>query len=360
MPSLRQLRADQFDAQKSTGPTTEAGKAAGRRDALKHGLAGSGLVLPDEEAAEVNTRWAQWQSSLKPDDAYSDWMVERIASLAIRLERCEAHERALIEIRAARASRDWDLERRIAAELLGESLPKAPARAALELRRTPAGVAWLRTRWEALGAALEAGGTWDEAQRRLALDLLGTPRADRDGKTRVDAEPPALRALVEAEVAALGAIDPAGLAEADDFDRIAAELGFGPADRELALIRRYGRSLTKQIDEFRKQIKNAGNVYIPAGYAPDRPVPIAPARTARVDWPGPADTPPEPAAAGPAPASFGSTAPAARAGFAASPAPRGASTAEAIGAPAVGGLPEPSFGNRKSRRAAVSRSRRGG
>ena len=357
MPSLRQLRANQLNAQKSTGPKTEEGKAASRRNALKHGLAGSGLVLPEDEAAEVNKRWGQWQSSLKPDDAYSDWMVERIASLAIRLERCEAHERALMEIRTARASRDWDLESRIAAEELAERLPKSPSRVALELRRTPAGVAWLVTQWEALGAALEAGEAWDDRQRELALDLLGTPRAARAGKIRVDADAPALRALVEAEVAALKAIDPAGLAEADDFDRIAAELGFGPADRELALVRRYGRSLTRQIDEFRKQIKHAGNAYIPAGYAPDRPVPLAPARTARVDWPGPAAPAPEsPPAIEPAPAPE-----AFRPEPAASPAPRSVpASAKGRARGLVAAASEPPPGNRKSRRATASRARHSG
>ena len=317
-------------------------------------------MLPEDEAAEVNKRWGQWQSSLKPNDAYSDWMVERIASLGIRLERAEAHERALMEIRTARASRDWDTERRLAAEGLGGSLPKDPARVALELRRTPAGVDWLRTRWEALGAILDAGAAWDDGQKALALDLLGTPQALRTGPTRVDADAPTLRALVAEERARLDALDPAALAEADDFDRIAAELGFGPVDRELALVRRYGRSLTKQIDEFRKQIKNAGNAYIPAGYDPARDAPVAPARTARVAGLVPADPcarAPEPPAPKPVPEAPAAAAPAPSAARAAvdaapaRPARRGASTPEEVRALALGARPESPLGNRKSRRA---------
>ena len=347
MASLRQIRANQLNAMQSSGAKTDEGKAASRRNALKHGLAGSGLVLPEDEAEAVNARWARWQLAMKPDDAYSDWMVGRIASLSIRLERVEAHERALREIRAARASRDWDLERRIAAEELGEKLPKAPARVALELRRNPAGCEWLRTRWEALAATLDAGGTWDQAQRSLALSLLGTPREDRADQTLIDADAPALRALVEAEIAALDAIDPAALAEADEFDRTAAELGFGPVDRELALVRRYARSLTRQIDEFRKQIKSAGSTSIPAGDAPNRAAPVEPPRfgdpdpqarapAARPSTPAPAFEPaPE------APDSFDLNV------FASRP-------------PTTGPSPEIPLGNRRNRRAVASRTRRRG
>ena len=303
MASLRQFRANQLNAQKSTGPTTAEGKAVARRNALKHGLAGSGIVLPEDEAEAVNERWAQWQSSLKPDDAYSDWMVERIACAAIRLERCEHHERALLELAAARAGRDWDLERQLAAEALGEALPKSPARVALELRRTGAGCAWLKARWEALGAILEAGKTWEEAQRSLALDLLGTPPALRAGTTPADAEAPSLRALVAAELARLAAIDRDALAEADADDRTAAELGFGPVDRELALVRRYARSLTRQIGEFRRQLKLAGRPVDPAlldrrPYA--RPAYVEPPRTVPPLSP-PAPEPPAPPAEPPIP-----------------------------------------------------------
>jgi len=184
MASLRQIRANQLNALKSAGPATPEGKAVARRNALKHGLAGTGIVLPEDEAEAINARWAQWQSSLKPDHAFSDWLVERVAALAVRLERCEHHERALLEIGAARAGGDWELECRLAAETLGEALPKAPSRVALELRRSAAGRDWLRLRWEGLGAILDADGAWDEPRRSLALDLLGTPLTLRSGSTR--------------------------------------------------------------------------------------------------------------------------------------------------------------------------------
>ena len=364
MASLRQIRANQLNAGKSTGPTTPEGKAVARRNALKHGLAGTGIVLPEDEAEAINERWAQWQSALKPDDAYSDWLVERIAATAIRLERCEHHERALLEIRAARAGQDWDLECRLAAESLGESLPKAPGRVALELRRTAAGRAWLLMRWEALGAILEAGKAWDDAQRSLALDLLGTPPALRSAPTRADADAPARLALVRAEQAALRAIEPG---DAEALERTAAELGLGPVDRELALARRYGRSLSRQLNEFRRQLKLAGRLYQPAGFAPAP----APARVAR---PAPAlDPAPQPEADASScedPAAFRARQAALVAASLATPAITGppADLATPLDAPSprdraptpmkAGPAPAPAP-NRKARRATAAQSRRG-
>jgi len=361
MASLRQIRANQLNALMSTGPTTDEGKAVARRNALKHGLAGTGIVLPEDEAEAVNERWAQWQSALKSDDAYSDWMVERIACTAIRLERCEHHERALLEINSARAGRDWDLERQLAAESLGEALPKSPTRVALELRRTGAGCAWLKARWEALGAILEAGKTWDEAQRSLALDLLGTPPALRISPTAADAQGPALRALVAAELARLVAIDPRGLAEADADDRTAAELGFGPVDRELTLVRRYGRSLTRQIGEFRRQLKLAGRPFDPSA-ADRRPYvrpayveppcavpamsPPAPEPTAT---PAPAAEPPAPSPAARPRVAAGAGRPGFRPVAPGSPALRSLAGGLALDAPPA---------NRQARRAADSLARR--
>ena len=48
MASIRQIEANRLNAQKSCGPRdTERS----RRNALKHGLAGRGIVLPEEAEA---------------------------------------------------------------------------------------------------------------------------------------------------------------------------------------------------------------------------------------------------------------------------------------------------------------------
>ena len=49
MPSDKQLKANQENAKKSTGPTTEAGKRRSSLNAVRHGLTGQVVVLPEEE-----------------------------------------------------------------------------------------------------------------------------------------------------------------------------------------------------------------------------------------------------------------------------------------------------------------------
>src|SRR5256885_551006 len=51
--SAAQIAANRRNSQLSTGPKTDEGKARSRRNALKHGLTGEGVALPDEAAAEV-------------------------------------------------------------------------------------------------------------------------------------------------------------------------------------------------------------------------------------------------------------------------------------------------------------------
>ena len=52
MASDKQLAANRANAKLSTGPTTEAGKKRSRRNALKHGLLSTTLLLPTETLAD--------------------------------------------------------------------------------------------------------------------------------------------------------------------------------------------------------------------------------------------------------------------------------------------------------------------
>ena len=179
MATLKQIAANQRNARKSTGPVTELGKKQSRRNSLKHGLAGSGLVLPLAERSAVEERIAEWHSSLKPFDNYETWLLEVIAVESIRVDRCRIQDRVLREERIRLAGESWDDDQRQAADELAAKLAKDPA-ASAKLRKTVAGASLLFDLWQGLSRALENGG-WSEAQEDLVYNLLGTPKALREG-----------------------------------------------------------------------------------------------------------------------------------------------------------------------------------
>jgi hypothetical protein len=49
MATQKQIEANRRNAQKSTGPKTEAGKATAKFNALKHGMTAEVAVLPHED-----------------------------------------------------------------------------------------------------------------------------------------------------------------------------------------------------------------------------------------------------------------------------------------------------------------------
>jgi len=54
MASTEQLRANKANAQKSTGPRTQAGKQRSRLNARQHGLTAKLLVIGDEDPADFD------------------------------------------------------------------------------------------------------------------------------------------------------------------------------------------------------------------------------------------------------------------------------------------------------------------
>src|SRR6185437_15412203 len=175
MTSLRQTEANRINALKSTGPVTDQGKQQSRRNALRHGLAGAGVVLPDDEEHAVARRAEDWAAFLDPAGDRDDWLVEQVALESVRLDRCQHQERARRAADAARAEVAWDDDRRIDAEALAAGLAKKPALLRRKLEMTTQGCDLLIERWHGLLGLLQSGAPWDGARRSLALDLLGVP-----------------------------------------------------------------------------------------------------------------------------------------------------------------------------------------
>jgi hypothetical protein len=202
MTTLRQIEANRKNSLLSTGPRSDSGKEQSRRNALKHGLSGAGVVLPEDVEEVIETRYEEWAQEFGPATPYQRFLVEQIALNSVRLEQCsrqEIYERGQLSLRAAFC---WDDDRRLVAEQLAQGLAKRPALVARQLERTPQGCAWLRERWKALGRILARNGDWSDAERSLALDLLGTSADLRDDAGRLSGD---REALVNEELARLEA-----------------------------------------------------------------------------------------------------------------------------------------------------------
>jgi hypothetical protein len=173
MSSERQRQANQQNARKSTGPKTNEGKQNSRRNALKHGLSGSGTVLTRSDDRIYRKTLNAWREHLQPIDVLEDCLVARAALAKVRLRRCLKKDLADLSRRKRRATKRWDVRQEKAVDLHAELFETDPEKAVAELESNSAGCDWLIDRWRELAAALEAPGFWDATQARVAIQMLG-------------------------------------------------------------------------------------------------------------------------------------------------------------------------------------------
>ncbi len=95
MATAAQILANQANAQHSTGPKTEAGKATVSQNATRHGLtAKSFIILPGQEA-----EFAEFSDNLRseflPEGHYQQFLFRQLLLSAWNIERCNQAEAAL-------------------------------------------------------------------------------------------------------------------------------------------------------------------------------------------------------------------------------------------------------------------------
>ena len=185
--SQARIEANRRNSLKSTGPRTPEGKSRSRRNALIHGLAGNGVVMPAQEAEAITDLMAQLQSSVKAGPPLEMVLLRIIAVESVRLERHRAEEQYERDRYARQAASHWADMKRAEAEALGRKLAENPAEISLRLSMTRAGCDWLIARWEMLGGKLDAAGGWSDDDRSLANDLLGTAHVLRASAGSPDA-----------------------------------------------------------------------------------------------------------------------------------------------------------------------------
>ena len=107
MATAAQIEANRRNAQKSTGPKTERGKARARRNAITHGMTARTImpVLPQEDPKELEDRTQQAITAMKPRNPLELDLVCRAVRLAGELDRAERVATAHLAHRVRMATR---------------------------------------------------------------------------------------------------------------------------------------------------------------------------------------------------------------------------------------------------------------
>jgi hypothetical protein len=101
MPSVKQIAANKRNAQKSTGPRTDAGKNISRMNAIQHGLAGHAMLRTPEQDAIYKTYSDRLMPDLSPANAVEQDFAERIIFDSWRVHRASAIEHNLYALAEA-------------------------------------------------------------------------------------------------------------------------------------------------------------------------------------------------------------------------------------------------------------------
>jgi hypothetical protein len=105
MTSFRQIEANRRNALKSTGPKTELGRHASRRNAVRHGLTAETVIGALEDAQQYKAFEATITAEYGPQ-SFVEWeLVLRLANLLWRLRRATTMETGLFEIQAEHLQR---------------------------------------------------------------------------------------------------------------------------------------------------------------------------------------------------------------------------------------------------------------
>jgi hypothetical protein len=90
MLSDKQLEANRANAQKSTGPKSEAGKSRSSLNALRHGLTGHVVVLPQEDREAFEQFHANIAADLNPESDHERELARTYATTLWNLQRALA------------------------------------------------------------------------------------------------------------------------------------------------------------------------------------------------------------------------------------------------------------------------------
>ena len=96
MATAAQITANRLNAQASTGPRTEAGKAAVAQNSVTHGLSSKNFaLLPNEDRAAFAALVTALEEEHQPETPTESFLVLELARAQWRIERCANFEAEL-------------------------------------------------------------------------------------------------------------------------------------------------------------------------------------------------------------------------------------------------------------------------
>ena len=95
MSSELKIEANRANAQLSTGPRTQNGKATSSQNARKHGLTAKQLTIKPEELAEFDDMLAGYQFEINPRGAIQQTLFDELVAAAWNLRRVRILESQL-------------------------------------------------------------------------------------------------------------------------------------------------------------------------------------------------------------------------------------------------------------------------
>jgi len=149
MSTAAQIKANQENSKRSTGPTSQLGSERSSRNAVRHGLTGQTVVLTPEETESYAEHVREYMARYEPSDHYqrqlvqdladSDWGIHQIfllqsatisymQTLSRRLAEADAEAAPAIEASDARAVRklatlnSYENRKRRASKMLREQI----------------------------------------------------------------------------------------------------------------------------------------------------------------------------------------------------------------------------------------------
>ena len=201
MASAAQIEANRRNAQKSSGPKTEKGKARVRYNAFKHGMTARTIMpgLTHEDPDQLREKTLRLINDLQPSNEAELDQVRQAARLTLAIERADSFEMAHMNqrIRAAARERVQAVNPRLLEEIqeLGRRLLYIAAAEEVKFPRQPLwsddprllvakleasaeGCRWLLARWAEFRILLDRGARWDTPALLRFIRLQGKQVAE--------------------------------------------------------------------------------------------------------------------------------------------------------------------------------------